>query len=104
MITFEIFDKFNRKIILTQIRLGHILKRMEMANEMERIKETLLSPDEIRKSLQNDFIWLYYKHYSTTPVTEKYMVVVAKILNKEGYLLTAFYTDRIKKGEIVWKK
>jgi len=104
MIVFEIFDKFNKKIILTQIRLGHILKKVEMKDEIEKIKETLVSPDEVRKSLQNDFIWIYYKHYSATPVTEKYMLVVVKILNKEGYLLTAFYTDRIKNGEIVWKK
>jgi hypothetical protein len=32
------------------------------------------------------------------------MLVVTKILNKEGFIITAFFTDKIKKGEIIWKK
>jgi len=39
-----------------------------------------------------------------TPVTEKYLLVAIKTLNREGFIVTAFFTDRVKKGGFVWKK
>lgn len=32
------------------------------------------------------------------------MLAVVKVLNNRGEVITAFFTDRKKKGEIVWKK
>jgi len=47
---------------------------------------------------------LFYKLYEKTPVTEKYLLVVIKTVNREGFIVTAFFTDRVKKGGVVWKK
>lgn len=37
-------------------------------------------------------------------MTEKYLLVVIKTLNREGFIVTAFFTDRVKKGGVMWKK
>ena len=75
-----------------------------MRNSGRLIKETLCKPDKIMKSNHAENVWLYYKHYQTTPVSEKYLCVIVKILNKEGFIITSFFTDRIKKGEKIWEK
>ena len=103
-VIFTLRDILNREIRLTKNRYEHILERAEMHNQEERIKETLKSPDIIKLSNHADDVLLYYKLYETSPVTRKYLVVIVKILNGDGFIITAFYTDRIKKGVAKWKK
>lgn len=69
-----------------------------MEGQFSKIKETLSNPDEIRASDQDDSVYLYYKQYPTTPVTEKYLLDVAIIDVEDPFVITAFYTDRIKSG------
>jgi hypothetical protein len=75
-----------------------------MKGQRLRVKETLVDPDEIRASVQDSETWLFYKLYPKTPVTTKYMLVVVNVLNGEGFIVTAFYTDKIKKGDSIWRK
>jgi len=100
---FQITTKLDKLVILDERRYEHILDHTEMKNQIERVKETLRSPEEIRESIYDKSIWLFYKFYPKTPVTKKYMLVVVKVLNSKGFIITAFYTDEIKKGELVWK-
>jgi hypothetical protein len=102
MITFK--DYSGRNIRLTANRLGHILTRLEMAGQEEKIKETLLTPDKIKKSKHDLDVLLYYKLYEKTPVTKKYLLVAVKVENGEGFVLTSFFTDKIKAGESLWEK
>jgi len=44
------------------------------------------------------------QHIETTPVTEKYLCVVVKILVSDLFIITAYFTDTIKRGKIVWEK
>jgi len=104
MAALEILDKFGKRITLDDDKKNHILSRPEMRTQEHRIEETLSDPEEIRESLKDKSIWLYYKKYSKTPVTEKYMLVIVKVLNSDGKIITSFFTDRIKKGELIWKK
>lgn len=104
MIVSEITDKFRRKIRLTSERHQHILSRIEMKNQRNKIINTLKNPSEVRRSIKDAKVWLFYKKYKGTPVTQKYMLVAVKLLNNEGFIITAFFTDTIKKGELVWKK
>lgn len=46
--------------------------------------------------------FLYYQYYNDI-YKGKYLLVVAKIKDKP-ILLTCYITDRIKEGEIIWKK
>ena len=63
-----------------------------------------MDPDEVRRSIRAAEVWLFYKLYAKTPVTQKFMLVAVQILNGEGFIVTAFFTDKIKKGDLIWKK
>ncbi|MBI2656669.1 hypothetical protein HYX03_02935 [Candidatus Woesearchaeota archaeon] len=97
-------DLFDRKIILTEEIKSHILKRPEMINHEDKIKETLNAPELLKRSVSDEKVVIYYKYYIKTPVTHKYLAVIVKINDKENFIISAYFTDRIKKGEIVWKK
>lgn len=97
-------DLFNRKIKLSEDRRKHILERLEMHNQEEKIKETLINPELIKRSMSNKTVVIYYKNYPKTPVTNKYLAVVVKINEIENFIITAYFTDRIKKGELIWEK
>lgn len=71
-------DYAKRNIRLTPNRWGHILTRAEMAEQEDKIKETLLIPDKIKKSKHDPEVLLYYKLYDKTPVTKKYLLVAVK--------------------------
>jgi hypothetical protein len=90
-------------VTLDEKRYEHILEHAEMKDQIERIKETLKEPEEIRKSIYDESVWLFYRFYPKSPVTKKYMLVIVKVLNTKGFIITAFYTDKIKKGELLWK-
>ena len=104
LVVFQVRSKLGKMVRLDDERWKHILEHPEMENQSFKIKETLADPDEVRKSVHVSSIWLFYKFYISTPVTRKYLLVIVKILNEEGFIVTAFFTDSVKKGGIVWKK
>jgi len=104
MIVFEIVDVFGRKIRLTKPILWHITKRTELKNQVEKLKETIVNPEHIRRSVKDTKVLIYYKHYYRTPVTEKYLAVILKTLNNEGFIISSYFTDRIKEGVEIWRK
>jgi len=46
---------------------------------------------------------LYYRKYSTELVGEKYLCMVIKTKETDVFMLTAYFTDAIKKGDEIWK-
>lgn len=96
-----LLDFKGRRIQLSSERLKHILKRPEMWNQLPKIRETLRNPLEVRKSKHDSSVHLYYKKYSHTPVSEKFLLVVVKIETESPFVITAFFTDRIKSGKRV---
>lgn len=97
-------DIFRRKIRLTEERILHITTRTEMVEQEGKIEETLKNPDIVRHSIWDKDVHLYYKLYGKTPLGQKYLLVGIKISNGEGFVITAFFTDRIKNGEVLWKR
>jgi hypothetical protein len=45
-----------------------------------------------------------YKFHTSTPVSEKYLAVVVKELNQEGFIVTRYFTDRVRRIRILWKR
>ncbi len=41
---------------------------------------------------------MYYEKYRSTPVTEKFLLVVARVTLNDSFILTSFFTDKIKSG------
>ncbi len=80
------------------------MEHLEMRGQLERMRETLRRPDIVRRSIRSDDILMFYKWYHTSPVSEKFMVVVVKMIGRKGLILTAYYTDRVKLGEKVWER
>ncbi len=98
-------DIHNRQIRLSPERLNHIeTDHPEMSGQINRIQDTLADPDIIIKSKTDPDVELFYRHYNTTPVTEKHLCVVVKVLVSDLFIITAYFTDTIKKGIILWKR
>lgn len=75
-----------------------------MQGELKKISEVLNKPDEIRTSTHDPGVLLFYKLYSTTKMTSKYLLVAVKILDEEGFIITAFFTDKMKRGVTIWRR
>lgn len=69
-----------------------------MRDRLSIVKEVLHNPDEIRKSKVDNNIFLYYRH------SDKLYCAVCRHIDGEGYLITAYPTDKIKEGQVIWKK
>jgi len=98
-------DIHNRQIRLTDERQEHIeTDHPEMFGQVNKIQEVLSDPDIIVRSKTDPDVELFYRHYDITPVTEKYLCVVVKILVKDVFIITAYFTDTIKRGEVLWER
>ncbi|MCW7075580.1 MAG: PBECR2 nuclease fold domain-containing protein [Candidatus Methanospirare jalkutatii] len=98
-------DIHNRQIRLTDERREHIeVDHPEMSGQIDRIRETLLNPDVIVRPRTDSEVELFYRYYDTIPVTEKYLCVVVKVLTDDIFIITAYFTDKIKRGETLWKR
>ncbi len=97
-------DIHNRQIRLTDERQEHIeLDHPEMSGQLGKIRETLLRPIVIVRSRTDLDVELFYRHYDVTPVNEKYLCVVVKVLTGSMFIITAYFTDTIKRGEVLWE-
>jgi phage-Barnase-EndoU-ColicinE5/D-RelE like nuclease2 len=98
-------DIRNRSIRLTDERLQHMeTAHPEMAGQIARITETLADPDRIVRSRTDTTVELFYRWYASTPVTAKFLCVVVKALPDDLFMITAYHTDAVKRGEILWVK
>lgn len=90
-------------IRLTDERLSHILEHPEMHGMESAIEETLQNPQEVIESFSDPEARLYFRFYFGTMVGDKFMCVVIKVHADDAFVLTAYLTDRIKKGVLRWK-
>jgi hypothetical protein len=75
-----------------------------MAGQIGRIAETLANPDRIVRSRTDATVELFYKWYAATPVTAKFPCVVVKALPDSPFMITAYHTAAVKRGEVLWEK
>ncbi|MDI6807832.1 MAG: hypothetical protein QME66_02470 [Candidatus Eisenbacteria bacterium] len=98
------YSKSTVPIRISQERWEHITRRHpEMLNQKRKVIETISNPDLI---LAGDFgELLAVRLYSKTPLTRKYLVAACKeISNKDGFLLTAYFTNApLKRRKVLWK-
>ena len=69
----------------------------------EAIAETLAQPEVVVQSLADAKAHLYHRFYLGTRVGEKYLCVVVKIQEEDAFVVTAYLTDRIRKGVVLWR-
>ena len=97
-------DIHNRVIRLTAERRQHLqTAHPEMTEAILRIAETLTKPDKIARSRTDTTVELFYRYYPSTAVTSKFLCTVVKVLPDDNFIITAYYTDTIKRGESLWE-
>lgn len=93
-IHFEVESKLGKKIRVTKKYWDYIVAKHESVRSLEEeIKETLKNPITIKMSKEDPKVCLYYTRYR-----KYYLCAVCKHLNQEGFLITAYLADKIKKG------
>lgn len=95
-------DYAGRELRLTDERLQHILSHPEMADREPAIEETLLQPQLVVQSRTDPTAALHYRYYLGTRVGDKWLCVVVKYGDQDAFVLTAYLTDKPKKGRQLW--
>ncbi len=75
-----------------------------MRQMVDAIEETLFSPEQVVQSISDPEALLYYRFYHGTRVGDKYLCVVVKNRQQDTFVITAYLTDTIKKGAVIWQK
>lgn len=87
----EVKDKNGKLIYLTDERYKHILKHPEMHNSLQLIEQTVKNPDKMVQYLIDSGIRFYYTHHKNRKSKARYLRVVVKYLNGEGFIITAYF-------------
>jgi len=92
----ETVPMLDKKVRLTDVQWEHIaFKHKEIVGQSDKIKQTLEDPDIIYY-FPMEHNYHYCKRFDETPVMEKYLLLVVKHLNGEGFIITAFFVSRIR--------
>ena len=75
------------------------IKHPSMAGRDAEVQQTLTDADEVRESRSAPQVKLYYRQYDNL-----YLYVVVKHLNGSGFIVTTYFTDRIKEGITLWTR
>ena len=76
-----------------------------MVGNIDKVMETVHSPECLVEGLRGELIAL--KHYAETSISEKYGVVVYREQERDGFIITAFFTSQpetIKRRGVIWQK
>ena len=81
---------------IVEVKHPESFKNIEHQKAIEMVKRTLEDPKIIIRERIDPSIYLYYRRF------DKYLIcVVTKHLNGDGYIITSYRTDRIKRGETI---
>lgn len=92
---FEIKDKLGKDVHLSKERWRHIREYHPDVESYGEISETLQKPDKIisdeREEINN-----FYKYFKHKKQKSKFLKVVVKYLNSNGFVMSAYFTRNIK--------
>ncbi len=95
-------DFLGLSIRLTDERYAHLLEHPEMHGMETRIAESLSHPSRVIQSVSDEQARLYYRYYLGTQVGDKFLCVVVKVIESDAFVVTAYLTDKPKRGVILW--
>ena len=102
--TSALSDVWGNSVSLTDERRAHILEHPEMRGQEDKLAETLLEPDVVIQSQSDDTVRLFHRLYRRLTIGDKYLCVVVKYMEGSVFIITAYFTDKVKRGEVLWKK
>ena len=106
----EIFkDYLERSVRLTDERLEHFeSQHPEMVGQLNRISETLKEPDKIIQSKTDKTVSCFIITIKPRQYQKKYSVWLSRhhmmTSHDDNFVITAYYTDTIKWGKVLWEK
>lgn len=56
----------------------------------------------VARSRNDEEVRLYYRFYPETRGDGKFLCVVVKFREEDAFIITAYLTDKIKEGEVLW--
>ena len=95
-------DCFGLEVRLTDERLAHITEHPEMREMEPALAEVLRMPQIVRASRSDSAVRLFYAFFSETAVTSKWLCVVVKCEPADTFVITAYLTNKPKRGEDLW--
>ncbi len=80
---------------------AHLIRKKHpsLSGKKSLVQRAVEDPDFVRKSHTDPAVFLYYLAYNAY-----WLCVVCKHENGRGFFVTAYVTDRIKRGEEVWRR
>lgn len=76
---------------------------LEVLVDETKINLTVAEPELVAMGATED-VRVCYRRFIETPVTEKYLAVVVKLLDGEGFIVTAYFTDRVRRSRVLWRR
>jgi hypothetical protein len=100
-IYFEVESKLDILISTTKIYWNVIthIKHPTIKGKEADVKRVLCDPDEIRVSKKDRAVLLFYRRSE-----KRYLCVVVRFFKRRGFIITAYWTKKIKEGELRWKR
>ncbi|MEW6578775.1 MAG: hypothetical protein AB1435_06220 [Chloroflexota bacterium] len=96
-------DVFGNAVVLTSmVRTAILAKHPEVSGFIDQVGEVLRMPDEVRQSVSDNRIVLYYQ-FKDRVLGGKWVVVVVKRI-EQHFISTIYATDKIKSGDVIWTK
>ena len=76
------------------------VKHPNLAGKERDVIQTLSAPDQVRKSRVDESVYLFYRKMG-----KRYLCVVTKRMEaRRGFIMTAYVTENMKEGHVVWKR
>jgi hypothetical protein len=94
-------DYRGRGVRFTDERRAHILLHPEMTGMEQALIETLAGPQCVVRSISDPTVELSCRRYAAR-AGDKYLCVVVKVLLGGAFVITAYLTDQIKQGVVLW--
>ena len=92
-------------IRLTDERLEHMVSNHpDVSEHVADIDLVLGDPDIVVQSIDDEAAHLYYRAIDLADFGGVQMCVVAVVLSSSPFVLTAYFTDRIKQGIEIWRR
>jgi hypothetical protein len=76
------------------------VKHRVMRGREADVATTLRNPDEVRQSQSDESVYWFYREDGE----KRWVCAVARRLNGDGFLITAYRTSAIKEGRVLWQK
>lgn len=100
-IYFEVLGRLGKRIRVTEDHWKFIVneKHLEIEGMEAEVQETLINPDTVRESQQDEAVFLYYRKFG-----KYFTCVVCRHLNGEGFIITCYLTNKVKEGQQIWPR